>query len=236
MYATAVREAGGTPVEVSLQLTAREMATLAQGCDGVLLPGSPADVEPELYGRKREAACAPGDPDRDRVDRLLLEEAYASGKPVLGVCYGMQSLNVWRGGTLLQHAAAVPVNHEAGSSVAVAHTVAVTSGSRLAEYVADEETVRTGEELRLPVNSSHHQAVEQVGDGLRAVAVSSQDGVIEAVEGSAGAGGPSFLLGVQWHPERSTGLSATSRRIFAAFVETAGAHARGREPAGVQRV
>ena len=111
-------------------------------------------------------------------------------KPVLGICYGLQILNVYRSGTLLQHIQS-PVDHEAGRTVPLAHEVTVEPGSMLANIVAEKS---------LPVNSSHHQSAEVVGDGLRVVARSQQDGVIEAIEGTSP---DHFVLAVQWHPERS---------------------------------
>ncbi len=221
MYAAAVQDAGGVPVKVELGLAASELMRLARECDGVLLPGSPADVEPKSYGQDRIERCAPADPLREAADRILLEEAFATGKPVLGICYGVQSLNVWRGGTLVQDLDPMPVNHEAGSSVAVAHGATVAPGTLLGGFIDQEEANMQGDELRLPINSSHHQAIEQAGSGLRVVAVSTQDGVVEAIEGDGSSGQPEFLLGVQWHPERSTAISTTSRAIFAGLVGAA---------------
>lgn len=217
MYAAAVQEAGGAPVEIDLMLSEREILRLTKECDGILLPGSPADVDPQRYGQEAIAACSSADKARETADRLLLEEAHQAGKPVLGICYGLQSINVWRGGTLVQDLLRTPINHSAGASVAIAHAVAVEGGSMLASLVSSgEQVVRRGE-LELPVNSSHHQAIECVGDGLRVSAVSALDGVIEAVERTAGEESAGFLLGVQWHPERSIAISETSRAIFVAF-------------------
>lgn len=231
LYAAAVEAAGGVPLKVDLDLLDAALMQAARECEGVLLPGSLADVEPSLYGRVRLDACGPGDPARERADRILLEEAFATGKPVLGICYGAQSLNVWRGGTLCQDLVPVPVSHSAGAAVAVAHLVTVDREGLLGSLVAVEEIVRVGMEVRLPVNSSHHQALEQIGEGLRVVAVSSQDGIIEAVEGLQGSDCPEFLLGVQWHPERSVAVSGTSRAIFAGLIAASAAYAaitRGR--------
>lgn len=224
MYAEAVREAGGMPVEVSLNLSEQEIARIAHGCDGMLLPGSPADVHPRLYGQEPIAECAEADVAREMVDRILLEECSASGKPVLGICYGAQSLNIWRGGTLVQDLSVRPVNHAAGASVAVAHSVVLGDGGTggaglLSSLVDSTEGLLKGGELRLAVNSSHHQAVEQIGAGLRVAAVSAEDGVIEAIERSGESDLPEFALGVQWHPERSTAISATSRALFRALIE-----------------
>lgn len=232
MYAAAVRQAGGLPVEVDLRLSEREVVRLTKECDGIVLPGSPADLDPRRYGQEAIEVCSPADPARETVDRLLLEEAQHTDKPVLGICYGLQSINVWRGGSLVQDLLCTPVNHSAGASVAIAHAVAVESGSLLASLVSPGEAVVMQGALQLPVNSSHHQAIERLGDGLRLSAVSAVDGVLEAVEGAGGIESLGFLLGVQWHPERSVAISETSRAIFAAFCR---AVAGRRSPAAAGR-
>ena len=219
-YAMAVREAGGNPIEVDMALGEDRVRGVARACDGILLPGSLADVAPERYGQEREWTCGPADPVREACDWTLLEEAFAGGVPLLGVCYGMQSLNVFCGGTLLQDIDVVGVRHTAGASVGVAHVAVVVEDSYLAGLLDDAEGSREQRPgVRLPINSSHHQAVGIVGDGLRVVARSAGDGVVEAVEPVKR--DSSFLLGVQWHPERTTQISGTSRRLFQEFVRAA---------------
>lgn len=210
-YSTAVRGAVGEPVVLSLDLPFDRFRELAITCAGFVLPGSPADVDPELYGQPRETATAEADAARERCDLLLLEHAAVSGKPVLAICYGLQRLNVWLGGTLVQDLLPLPVNHAAGASVAVAHTVQVVGQSLLASLLGAAEAPAEGPYRRLPVNSSHHQAVGIAAEGLAVVARCSQDGVVEAVEGRIG---DAILMGVQWHPERSVGFSAASRSLF----------------------
>ncbi len=255
-YAAAVRQAGGEPVEIPLQAPPEELRRLAAGCDGVLLPGSPADLNPALYGAEREPACAAADPAREAVDYLLLDHAEEQGKPVLAICYGIQSLNVWSGGTLVQDLLPMPVNHAAGGQVAVAHAARVAPGSLLASLLDPEEAPliegSPDGSLRLPVNSSHHQAVAAPGQGLRIVARSAEDGVVEAVEldlkpelkpelrpeldapvfhvehSGEGRQPQRFLLGVQWHPERSYSISASSRALFQRLVDEARSCAQSR--------
>ncbi|HWZ53078.1 MAG TPA: gamma-glutamyl-gamma-aminobutyrate hydrolase family protein [Granulicella sp.] len=224
-YAQAVERAGGTAVAVPLTLSPREIADLINGCQGVLLPGSPADVNPQKYGQEAEESCAPADAARENVDELLIQDAHNLYKPILAICFGLQFLNVWRGGTLLQDLTVLPVNHRAGGSVAVAHTVAVAPESLLGGVVAREEAPEEGGFLRLPINSSHHQAVGIPGDGLRVTARCPQDGVIEAVEGGQASEGATahFVLGLQWHPERSYEQSPTSQAVFQRFVAAAAA-------------
>ncbi len=227
-YAEAILRSGGEPVEIDLTATSGEIASVAATCDGVCLPGSPADLDPLRYGAEVDPATSPADPAREAADNVLLEDAYQHGKPVLGICYGIQSLNVWRGGSLVQDLTPLPVNHSAGSKVAVAHTAFVAEGSVLASLLSADEAPAEDGFLRLPMNTSHHQSVASPGDGLRIVARCPDDGVIEAVEADPNdPANPRFVLGVQWHPERSYEISAASRALFDRLVQEA-AEARAR--------
>lgn len=204
-YVEAVERAGGEAVVVDLNQANAQIARIAASCDGVLLPGSSADLSPEKYGAPaKHEKTAPADPVRDNADELLMQDAFNLRKPLLGICYGVQALNVWRTGTLVQHLD----NHSQGRAVEKAHQVKIEQGSRLSEIVGWEQGW---------VNSSHHQAVERVGSGLHVVA-RAEDGTTEAVEGGAA---NHFVLGVQWHPERTTDNDEASRAIFRAFVEAA---------------
>ena len=220
-YAIAVAQAGGEPVEIPLTLEPAAIAKIATSCQGILLPGSPADVNPAKYGEERLPETAEPDPARENVDELLLQDAHNLHKPLLTICYGTQSLNCWRTGTLVQHLVQIPVNHRAGASVAVAHSVLIEPGSQLARIVGDSpEVTHTVDFLRLPVNSSHHQAIGIVGDGLRVTARCPQDAVVESIEGTQP---DHFVVGLQWHPERSTETSIASRLLFQRFIAAAAA-------------
>jgi putative glutamine amidotransferase len=210
-YLHALEAAGAVPVPIPLSASVAVQADLISSCSGVLLPGSPADLDPARYGQQAVKECAEKDGQREAVDNLLLEQAFAQGKPILGICYGLQSLNVWRKGSLIQHLPHLQevVNHEPGRTVLDAHPVAITPSSRLSTLIAESEVF---------VNSSHHQAIDRPGPELSVAAVSPQDGVIEALEGSDPR---QFVLAVQWHPERSYEQSAASRALFAAFLEAA---------------
>lgn len=214
-YAAAVSASGGEPVRIALDLFPRDLASLAATCHGVLLPGSPADVDPTRYGQTPEEGTAPADPTRERTDIYLLEHAESSGKPLLGICFGTQMLNVWRGGTLLQDLAPIPVNHSAGRAVAIAHTAVIAAESTLRGIV--------GSEAALPINSSHHQAVGLLGQGLCVSARTREDDVVEAIEAAASSCS-SFLLGVQWHPERHFAEDFASQALFRSFIAHAAAH------------
>ena len=221
-YERAVVIAGGEPVRVELSQGPADIRKMAQACDGMLLPGSNADVDPAKFGQERSVHTATADVLRERTDFLLLEEAYAAKKPVLCICFGLQSLNVFRGGSLVQH---IPnflpeetrnrVNHEAGSKVAIAHSVQISDGSLLAGIAKGKEGRAELGEIVVPVNSSHHQSADAIGSGLRVIARCPDDGIIEALEGTSA---NHFVMAVQWHPERSVDYDKRSREIFRALV------------------
>jgi putative glutamine amidotransferase len=235
-YERAIAQAGGEAVRIPLDRTPAEVASVIEHCDGVLLPGSNADVDPARFSAPRSTHTAPADPRRDAVDDLLLDDAYTLRKPILGICYGLQSLNVYRSGSLIQH---IPdflpedmrtrVDHEAGKTVAIAHAVEIEKDSKLAEILCGDSRPRLSSRVKLgssasvpegnlviPVNSSHHQSADAIGDGLRISARCTADGIIEAVEGTAA---DHFVLAVQWHPERSVDADEPSRAIFRALIK-----------------
>ena len=152
-YEQAVREAGGEPVRIPLDRPAAELMKVIEGCDGVLLPGSRADVDPQRYGAERDLRTNPADPRRDAADELLLEDAHNTRKPLLGICYGLQSLNVYRRGTLRQHIES-SIDHTARERT---HGVRVEPASRLAQILGSPP------DAEIQVNTSHHQAAATVG-------------------------------------------------------------------------
>ncbi len=201
MYTRAVQEAGGQPVPISLTLSRSELEHEARTLDAIVLPGSPADVNPAFYHAQRHLKTAEDDEQRERTDFTLLEHAYGANKPVLAICYGIQSLNVFRGGTLIQDIATEslpaenpekiqhPWENSKGGAPEPFHTVLIEPGTRLEQLAGATQA---------QVNSSHHQAIREPGRDLRIVARAA-DGIIEAVEGS---GTTNWITGVQWHPER----------------------------------
>ncbi|HTW32356.1 MAG TPA: gamma-glutamyl-gamma-aminobutyrate hydrolase family protein [Candidatus Sulfotelmatobacter sp.] len=291
-YERAVALIGGEPVRISLDQTPDDVLKLMETCSGLLLPGSNADVDPSKFKQERSPHTAAADERRQQVDEFLLDHAYRQRKPVLGICYGLQSLNVFHAGSLVQH---IPdflpeekrtrVNHEAGKKVPIAHTVEIDRDSLLAQIVCGDSRlgrpskgaaerdlssqIRTehsevgligveigqdregrssktsgetsgfyqgtalsrsanaaeGEQAFAPeralivaVNSSHHQSADAIGTGLRIVARCAEDGIIEALEGTAP---DHFVLAVQWHPERSVEDDQASRSIFEALMTAA---------------
>lgn len=201
-YLESVRQAGGEPVEVSLCLAPPEFDKLAEGLDAVLLTGSPADVDSSRYQAAHHPKAAEADSDRERTDFALLQHAFAEHKPILAICYGVQSLNTYLGGSLFQHISAQdpsteirtsithPTNEQnGGTETTFRHEIEIEPGTRLAQLAGGTSA---------QVNSSHHQAIREPGRNLRVVA-HAKDGVIEAVEWT---GDSNWVTGVQWHPER----------------------------------
>lgn len=227
-YEHALELAGAEPVRIGFDKPFRAIQEILNTCAGILLPGSRADVAPEKFGAERLQKTADADARREANDELMLQNAYDSRKPLLGICYGLQSLNVFRGGSLIQD---IPdylpeqlrarVNHSAGRAVEVAHMAKIEERSRLAKILGKHgafERNRAGNVPLIPVNSSHHQSAESIGNGLRVVARCPQDGIVEALEGTDP---QHFVLAVQWHPERSVSLDDNSRAIFEALIEAA---------------
>jgi len=210
-YLVALHAAGATPIVVPLHERQDRVARLLAGVQGILLPGSLYDIDPQRFGEDPIPECGEADPARTAVDELLLQDAFNLRKPILAICHGAQGLNVWRNGSLIQDLKTV-VNHRPGREVVEAHPVQVSKGSKLAKLLS------VGQSPEPQVNSSHHQAIRSPGDNLLVSAISPGDGVIEAVELDSAA---HFVLAVQWHPERTYTQSAFSRAIFAAFVDAA---------------
>jgi putative glutamine amidotransferase len=215
-YLRAVEMAGAIAVPVSLRLDSSELEALAATLDGVVLSGSPADVDPLRFRAERNRETADADPDRERTDFALIEHALTAQKPLLAICYGIQSLNVFLGGTLIQD-----IPSEVGAQIE--HDWDDTRSDPEAFHearIAEESQIgRLAAAAQATVNSSHHQSVRDVGRDLRAIAWAS-DGVIEAVEW---AGEGQWILGVQWHPERMADTDPLAKKLFAELIETANA-------------
>lgn len=212
-YITALQSAGATPIVIPLHERPDRIAKLLSGVQGVLLPGSGFDIDPQKFGETAIPACNAADPAREAADELLLQDAFNLHKPILAICYGVQSLNVWLNGSLIQDLTTegkTAVDHRPGRHIAEAHPIQIAPGSRLSKLANG-----TAEAM---VNSSHHQALRAAGDKLHVTAISPADEIIEAVELDS----PShWVTGVQWHPERTYTTSAFSRAIFAAFIQAA---------------
>lgn len=211
-YVLALRAAGAEPVVLSLGLSDQHLEKIASTLDAALLTGSPADVDPARFHAARHSATSDPDRDRERTDWVLIDYCLTEQKPLLAICYGIQSLNVFLGGTLVQDIPSelrAPIAHETeDENVApeVFHSARIEPGSKLAAVQGD------GSEAR--VNSSHHQSIREPGRDLRVVS-RAPDGVIEAVEWT---GDSNWVLGVQWHPERMAGSDPFAQSLFRGLV------------------
>jgi putative glutamine amidotransferase len=214
-YVTALTRAGAIPWLVPL-IDEETLRSVYERLDGVFLPGG-ADIDPVSYGSDPHSLCDRTDPERDRVEISLARWALDEGKPVLGVCRGMQLINVAAGGTLYQDLAEqrpgsikhdyFPFSGQSFSRDHLAHEVTLSGGTRLATIFGEGS---------LRVNSMHHQGVRELGAGLVATAT-APDGLVEALEGVNGR----YLVAVQWHPEALTERDSRSVRLFEDFVGAA---------------
>jgi len=205
-YTQAVKEAGGTPVILPVPEDDDLVGEYVRVLDGLLLTGGD-DVPPEAYGEKPLALTKTLSPKRHRFEKALVEAWLPTHKPILGICRGLQQINVVCGGTLVQdiptQVGTTVIHRDREGRGDAAHRVEIEPGTTLRSLLSSASA---------QVNSNHHQAVKDVGKNLR-VSARSPDGVIEALEFTGGG----FGLLVQWHPERIT--DAEHRKaIFGAFV------------------
>ena len=215
-YTEALRRAGAVPVIIPPQ--PENAAELVAALDGILLAGG-EDYDPAVYGEERHGSCEPMDPRRQENELALATAARQLGIPTLGICLGLQSINVAAGGTLIQDipsAVETEIEHASEPEYRHRHDVLVEGGTQLANILG-------GGEHR--VNSSHHQAVGRVANGLHISAL-APDGIVEALEDAA----LPFYVGVQWHPEDMTG-ETDATALFRAFVEAAKTRAERRAQA-----
>ncbi len=211
-YTRALEAAGGLPLLIVPNLNAETLREIYDRVDGVLLTGG-GDVDPVLYGAPNDTELRSIDPDRDSTEINVTRWAVDDDKPLLGICRGIQVMNVALGGTLYRDIASEygqAVDHDLGSAQSrdfEGHPISVRAGSHLAELLGETHPA---------VNTMHHQAIRDLGKGLLPVAT-SPDGLIEGVERE----GARFIVGVQWHPEELYEYSEPMRRLFEGFVKQA---------------
>jgi putative glutamine amidotransferase len=209
VYVDAILHSGGIPVMIPLTESPPEVFPLVGRLDGLLLTGSNSDVDPSRYGMVAEEKCGPVEPLRDRMDCFLLEFAVNNKTPILAICYGMQSLNVYMGGSLIQdlptHFDTLLEHNCTGQEGRPCHPIEIAGGSILEQMAGSQEA---------EVNSTHHQAVDRMGRGLQTIA-HSPDGVVESILGNDP---EHWILGVQWHPEKTFATDQFSRGIFERFL------------------
>ena len=222
-YSEAVEAAGGLPTHISLIPKAEYIESVVAQLDGILLPGSDSDVDPLRYGQQPHPQLGTVQTIKDETDLLVIAAAERRRIPIFAICFGMQVLNVSRGGTLIQDInSQVPnaIKHEQGAPRdRPSHSIRLSENTRLANISNAVDAL---------VNSHHHQAIESVGGNLVATAWST-DGVVEALEDPRP---DRFIVGVQWHPEIGWQNDLFSQRLFRAFVDEA-VNARAAELASV---
>ncbi len=197
-YEDALRQAG-----LDIELVVSPFDAPLTGFGGLVLVGG-TDVDPRLYGQEAQPETEPPDTERDRLEFRLLDEAIRAGLPVLAICRGIQLLNVFLGGTLIQHLDSARHRKKPANRWEPAHSIDVVPGTLLDEIAAAREW---------QVNSRHHQAIDRLGRGLRVAARDPEDKIIEAVD----LPDRRFVLGVQWHPEDQVSHNSEQRRLFDAF-------------------
>jgi putative glutamine amidotransferase len=205
-YFDAVTKAGGIPI--AIPHNAEAVAAISPIISGVLIPGGAFDIDPSHYGESTVHQSVTTKAERTKSEWLLVEHAIEKKKPILGICGGEQLINVVLGGSLIQHIPdeiTAPLPHEVKDRLTPAHTIQIHKDSKLFQIVKTEQ---------LGVNTSHHQAVKNLGKNLQSVA-HTIDGVIEAIEHI----NHPFCIGVQWHPEYEIHEQDTS--LFTAFINEA---------------
>src|SRR3989454_10681443 len=222
-YSEAVEGAGGTPVHIPLIPRADFIQHAVEGLDGILLPGSDSDVDPLRYGREPHPQIGGVHPIKDETDLLVLAEIEARAMPVFAICFGVQILNVFRGGTLIQD---IPsqhpnaINHQQGAPRdRHSHRVRLLEDSMVGQLAGSESA---------SVNSHHHQAIETLGRELVATAWAA-DGLVEAVEDPRS---NRSVLAVQWPPDIGWEQDQLSRALFDRFVAEARRFAETKSSAG----
>lgn len=211
-YSEAVEAAGGTPVHISLIPNREYISSVVDDLDGVLLPGSDSDVDPLRYGAEPDPSLGTVQPLKDETDLLVLEEVETRRLPLLAICFGMQVLNVSRGGTLIQDIRSlVPgaIKHEQGAPRdRPSHGLQLAKDSLIASLAGTDSAL---------VNSHHHQVIAKVGRELQATAWAA-DGLIEAVEDPRA---ERSVIGVQWHPELGWKDDPLSKDLFSWLITAA---------------
>ena len=214
-YSEALEACGAIPLHLALIPKAEYIRSALDGLDGILLPGSNTDVDPHYYGEDPHPRLGTVIPIKDETDQLVLAEIERRKMPLLAICYGMQALNVSRGGTLVQDIESQlsqTIKHEQGApATRTSHRLKIAQDS----FLGGLASVLSANNGDIRVNSSHHQAIDTVGRDLEATAWAS-DGVIECVQDLRE---DRFAVGVQWHPELTAAHDQISREIFERFVE-----------------
>ena len=205
-YLDGIKAAGGIPIVLSLEMSEADADQIVETCDGFLFTGG-QDVSPKLYGMEDATGTIVSSPERDKLETLLLSRALQADKAVLGICRGLQFINVFLGGTLWQD---LPSQHP--SEIVHRQGKPYDAPTHQVLLSGDLQAL-LGKDI-LEVNTLHHQAVKDLGSGLTPMAI-APDGIVEAVQMT----GKRFVWAVQWHPEYLFRTDSDSQVIFSCFVE-----------------
>jgi putative glutamine amidotransferase len=221
-YSEAIEGLGGIPFHLSLIPAEEYIVEALKNLDGILLPGSDTDVDPLHFGEEPHPRLKKIVPEKEQTDFIALRAAEKLNLPVLGICFGMQILNIWRGGSVFQDIESqIPgaLKHEQGVPLERnSHALEIEEGSLLAKLVGGSSGGGGNNGLKdggVRVNSHHHQSIKKIGENLKATAW-AKDGVVECIEDTRP---ERFVLGVQWHPELSWRTDPLSKNIFETFIE-----------------
>lgn len=210
-YCEALESCGAVPLHLALIPKRDLIKDALEDLDGILLPGSDTDVEPERYGEEPHLKIGKIIDEKDETDLLVLEEAEKLKMPVLAICFGMQVLNVFRGGTLFQD-----INSQISGVLKHEQGMPLDRNSHSIEIEKQSLLFRLKVTDNVRVNSHHHQSINKIGSNLKPTAW-AKDGVIEGIEETRS---DRFNLGVQWHPENSWKTDLFSKNIIETFVES----------------
>ena len=204
-YLDGIKAAGGIPVVLPLEMSEEDADRIVEACNGFLFTGG-QDVTPELYGAKDDPSVV-SSPERDKLERLLLSKALTSDKAILGICRGLQFINVFLGGTLWQD---LPSQHPSE----IVHRQGKPYGVPTHKVMLEDSLRTLLGKKTIEVNTLHHQAAKDLGVDLIPMAV-APDGIIEAVQMT----GKRFVWAVQWHPEYMFKTDSDNLAIFTFFVK-----------------
>lgn len=207
-YAHAVENSGGLPIAIPYTENEETLDKYIELCDGVLFSGG-CDIEPKKFGEETKDTCGKIQLFRDKLEFSFFEKAFRAKKPIMGICRGVQLINVALGGSIYQDIPseiATDILHrqkEAGQLTT--HEVGIISDTPLMELIGEE---------KMPVNSFHHQSIKALGEGLEVMAF-ADDGIIEAVYHN----GESYIMGYQWHPEKLLDTDPYKKVLFDDFIK-----------------
>ena len=210
MYNKAIEMAGGIPFVIPYTESDEILTHYAEMCDGVLFSGG-CDIEPQKYGEEKKEKCGNIQLFRDKLELEFFKKAFQAKNPIMGICRGVQLINVALGGTLYQD-----IPSEIPSEIAHRQTEPRTMPSHEVNILSDTPLMELIGKERMSANSFHHQSIKALGEGLEVMAL-ADDGIIEAIFYN----GENYIFGYQWHPERLATSDADNKALFENFIAAA---------------